>query len=307
MRILLVSDLHYTLPQLDWVVRVAPSFDLVVLAGDHLDISSPVSLDAQSVVILRYLSLLKAAGRVAVSSGNHDLTGPDAQGEQAALWLAEARAAGVPTDGDSLLIGDTLVTICPWWDGPLGRAALEAQLAADAARRPARWVWVYHWPPLGSPTCWTGRRDYGDADVGGWIAQHQPDIVLTGHVHEPPFKPTGSWADRIGDTWVFNAGRQIGPVPAHIEIDLAAGSASWRSMMGDEELRLQRRRTAPAQRTRRSDGPVPAASVFGVGIARRTGARRRALALRQLAAGPPTPSTDPARRRTGASDLPGRW
>jgi predicted phosphodiesterase len=46
-RILLVSDLHYTLPQLDWVVRSAPSFELVVLAGDQLDISSTVSLDAQ--------------------------------------------------------------------------------------------------------------------------------------------------------------------------------------------------------------------------------------------------------------------
>ena len=126
----------------------------------------------------------------------------------------------------------------PWWDGPLGRAALEAQLAAAAQRRPARWVWVYHWPPLGSPTCWTGRRHYGDADLGGWIAQHRPDIVLTGHVHEPPFKPDGAWADRIGTTWVFNAGRQIGPVPAHIEIDLGAGAASWRSMMGEEGLRL---------------------------------------------------------------------
>jgi len=237
-RILLVSDLHYTLPQLDWVVHVAPSFDLVVLAGDHLDISSAVSLDAQSVVILKYLMLLQAAGRVAVSSGNHDLTGPDAQGEQSALWLAEAHRAGVPTDGDSLLIGDTLVTICPWWDGPSGRAAQEAQFATAALRRPARWVWVYHWPPLGSRTCWTGRRHYGDADIGGWIAEHRPDMVLTGHVHEPPFKPTGAWADRIGDTWVFNAGRQIGPVPAHIEIDLAAGSAMWRSMLGAEDLRL---------------------------------------------------------------------
>jgi Icc-related predicted phosphoesterase len=237
-RILLVSDLHYTLPQLDWVVRVAPSYDLVVLAGDHLDISSPVSLDAQSVVILRYLSLLKAVGRVAVSSGNHDLTGPDEQGEQAALWLAEAREAGVPSDGDSLLIDSTLVTICPWWDGPLGREALEARLAAEAARRPDRWVWVYHWPPLGSPTCWTGRRDYGDADVGEWIRRYKPDVVLTGHVHEPPFRPAGNWADCIGSTWVFNAGRQPGPVPAHIAIDLGTGSASWRSLMGVEELRM---------------------------------------------------------------------
>jgi len=208
------------------------------MAGDHLDISSTVSLDAQSVVVLQYLTLLRSAGRVVACSGNHDLTGPDEQGEQAAIWLAEARAAGVPTDGDSLLLGDALVTVCPWWDGPAGRAACEARLAADAARRPARWIWVYHWPPLGSPTCWTGRRHYGDADVARWIAEHQPDFVLTGHVHEPPFKPDGAWADRIGNTWVFNPGRQIGPVPTRIEIDLAAGSASWRSLLGGEDLRL---------------------------------------------------------------------
>jgi Icc-related predicted phosphoesterase len=237
-RILLVSDLHYALPQLDWVVRAAPEFDLVVMAGDQLDISSPVSLDTQSVVILRYLALLRAAGRVAVSSGNHDLTGPDAQGEQCALWLAEARAAGVPTDGDSLTIGDTRVTICAWWDGPKGRDALEARLALEVADRPACWIWVYHWPPLGSPTCWTGKRHYGDTELGGWMARFRPDLVLTGHVHEPPFKPTGAWADRIGATWVFNPGRQIGPVPARIEIDLAARTAQWQSLLGLETLSL---------------------------------------------------------------------
>jgi len=238
LRILLVSDLHYTLPQWDWVVRSASRFDLVVLAGDSLDIASAVPLEAQAVVTLRYLALLRAAAPVVIASGNHDLTGPDARGEQSALWLAGARDAGVPTDGDSWLATDALVTVCPWWDGPLGRAALEAQLAADASRRPMHWLWVYHWPPLGSPTCWTGKRPYGDAELGGWIARHAPDIVLAGHVHEPPFKPTGSWADRIGHTWVFNAGRQIGPVPAHIEIDLGAGHASWHSMLGSEALQL---------------------------------------------------------------------
>lgn len=250
MRILLVSDLHYTLPQLDWVVRSAPSYDLVVLAGDQLDISSAVPLDAQAVVILRYLSLLQGAGKVVIGSGNHDLTGPDAQGEQSALWLAEARATGVPTDGASLALGaDTLVTVCPWWDGPIGRAAVEAQLEADAGRRPAQWLWVYHWPPFGSPTCWTGKRHYGDADVGAWIARFEPDFVLTGHVHQSPFKAEGSWADRIGTTWVFNAGRQIGPVPCHVVIDLAARSASWHSLMGDESLAL-------------SEPQAPARSVF---------------------------------------------
>ena len=235
MRILLVSDLHYSLRQLDWVVASGADFDLVVVAGDSLNIASPVPLEAQSVVMLEYLVRLQSRTQVVVSSGNHDLTGPDAHGEQAALWLDEVRAASIPTDGDSLLLDDTLVTICPWWDGPMGRDRVSSQLAADGGRRPARWVWVYHWPPLGSPTCWTGRKDYGDAELGGWIEQYRPDLVLTGHVHESPFKPDGSWIDRIGTTWVLNAGNQRGPVPARIEIDLGRRRASWVSLMGTEQ------------------------------------------------------------------------
>lgn len=247
MRILLVADLHYTLQQFDWVVGNAGMFDLVVLAGDHLDISSPVPLDAQSVVIMQYATSISAVAPLAMSSGNHDLTGPDAAGEQCALWLDEARALEIPTDGDSLEIGDTLVTICPWWDGEIGKAAVAALLARDSARRPRRWIWIYHWPPMSSPTCWTGRRHYGDSDVLGWIEEHQPDVVLTGHVHQSPFKPDGGWTDRIGRTWVFNAGRQIGPVPARVELDLDTDDAVWASLMGHETQSLTDDR--PAERT----------------------------------------------------------
>src|SRR6187431_2788522 len=146
-RILLVSDLHYVLPQFDWVVRAAEGFDVVVIAGDHLDVSSPVPLDAQSIVVLHYADLIADLSALVISSGNHDLTGPDAAGEQCALWLDEARVKGHPTDGQSLEIDDVLITICPWWDGDVGKAAVAEQLARDAARRPAHWVWVYHWPP----------------------------------------------------------------------------------------------------------------------------------------------------------------
>ena len=238
MRILLVSDLHYSLRQLDFVVAAAPDFDLVVVAGDLLDVASGVALDAQVVVVQRYLELVRDATVVVVGSGNHDLTGPDANGEQSALWMADVRAAGIAADGASVLVGDTLVTVCPWWDGPISRAAVEAQLEADAARRPARWLWVYHWPPLGSATCWTGTGHYGDADLAAWIERLAPDVVLAGHVHEPPFRPGGSWHDRIGTTWVFNPGRQIGPLPTRVELDLAAGTATWSSLAGVEEIAL---------------------------------------------------------------------
>jgi hypothetical protein len=41
---------------------------------------------------------------------------------------------------------------------------------------------------------------------------------------------------------VFNAGRQIGPVPARIELDTTVGAATWTSLMGSESVSL----TAPA-------------------------------------------------------------
>jgi Icc-related predicted phosphoesterase len=40
MRCLLAADLHYSLQQFDWVKEVAEYFDIVVLAGDHLDVAS---------------------------------------------------------------------------------------------------------------------------------------------------------------------------------------------------------------------------------------------------------------------------
>jgi Icc-related predicted phosphoesterase len=237
-RILLVSDLHYSLKQFDWIVSRAHEYDLLVVAGDSLNVAAPLPLEAQSVVILEYFSLLHSSTRLAVSSGNHDLTGPDGNGEQCALWLDEARAAGIRTDGDSFSLGNTRVTICPWWDGPIGRETLADQLTASAARRSAHWVWIYHWPPLGSPTCWTGSRDYGDSDLVEWITEHQPDLVLSGHVHQSPFAERGSWVDRLGATWVFNAGNQRGPVPACVEIDLTARTARWTSLMGTETVDL---------------------------------------------------------------------
>src|SRR5690606_15407107 len=114
---------------------------------------------------------------------------------------------------DTVTVADVTVTLCPWWDGPETLKAVGAQLDAAAATRSGPWIWVYHAPPPDSPVSWNGRRHYGDAALNGWIAKYRPDFVFSGHVHEAPFARDGSWVDRIGDTWVFNAGRQIGPIP----------------------------------------------------------------------------------------------
>lgn len=238
MKCLLVSDLHYTLKQLDWLDHVADQFDLVVIAGDHLDISSMVSLDAQIVVILNYLRRLHGKTRLLVSSGNHDLNARNAGGEKVARWMSRVRQLGVPGDGDYLMIDNVAFSICPWWDGPQARGEVDAQLMRDAQRRGRQWIWIYHSPPNNSPVSWAGERHYGDANLVEWIGKHAPDMVLTGHIHQAPFRKGGSWVDKIEGTWVFNAGRQIGPVPAHVILDTEAPNAAWFSLAGKEEVRL---------------------------------------------------------------------
>lgn len=219
----------------------------MVIGGDHLDISGHVDGRVQIAVILKYLESLMGRTRLIVCSGNHDLDSRNAAGEKVARWMGKVRKLGIPTDGDTLSVGDTLFTICPWWDGPATRQAVEDQLARDAAKPKASWIWVYHSPPEGSPTSRGHERSYGDSDLTGWIERFRPDIVLTGHIHQAPFESAGSWADRLGDTWVFNAGRQIGPTPTHVVLHLAEREALWVSMTGSQAVRLDAPLLRPLQ------------------------------------------------------------
>ncbi len=247
MKFLLVSDLHYALKQYDWTAAVAPNFDAVVIAGDHLDIAGQLTGGVQIVVILKYLKRLAERAKVLVSSGNHDLDVRDETGEKIARWMSKVRQLGIPTDGDSVAYGDTLVTICPWWDGPGVKETVQAQIQRDAAKRKKTWIWVHHAPPQGSPTSWDGRQFWGDVELGAWIESYRPDIVFSGHIHQAPFRNGGSWADRVGKTWVFNSGRQIGPTPTHIIVDTDAREAAWFSMAGAELVQFDAPLARPFQ------------------------------------------------------------
>jgi Icc-related predicted phosphoesterase len=245
MRCLLLSDLHYALKQFDWATRVAGEYDTVIVAGDHLDVSSAVDPRAQIVVILKYLRQLKEKTRVIACSGNHDLDTRGSEGEKIARWMHRVRALGIPTDGDSLEVDGTLFTICPWWDGPQSCRGVGEQLAKDAGRPKERWIWVYHAPPSASPTSWNGKQHFGDDELVKWIDAYQPDLVLTGHIHQSPFAREGSWVDRRGRTWIFNSGRQIGESPAHIVFDTVENQAIWFSQAGVEAVFLDEPLTRP--------------------------------------------------------------
>ncbi|MDX6229572.1 MAG: hypothetical protein QOI76_2962 [Frankiales bacterium] len=226
-RILVASDVHYRLQSLDWLCEVSGDYDALVLAGDLLDVANAVPVHAQIVVLESYLTRLAELTTVLAVSGNHDLDGPGQHGEQVSRWLQRPRNGTLYTDGQSVDLDGTRFTLCPWWDGPVTRSLVEAQLSAAAVDRPERWIWVYHSPPAGTPLCSDGRRSFPDHDLAAWIEQHEPDLVFCGHIHQSPWVEGGSWYGRIGSTWAFNAGHLRTRVPPHIVIDTGLDAAEW--------------------------------------------------------------------------------
>jgi Icc-related predicted phosphoesterase len=245
MRILAVSDLHFGLGQFDWVVQQAERYDLVIVAGDLLDIAGHLDLDSQITVVGKYLQAISGKTRLFVSSGNHDGDEKNAAQEYVARWLQRVRAKDLVVDGAGIEVGDVRISVCAWWDGPATREAMQLFLRREAAQPPKTWLWVHHAPPNGFGVSWTGKEHAGDAFLEHTIQELRPAFVFSGHIHNSPFRTGGAWASRVGTTWVFNAGRQLGAPPTYIELDLAKNSARWVSQAGVEDLRLDADNPAP--------------------------------------------------------------
>lgn len=248
MRILSLSDLHFGLGQFDWVVQQAPSYDAVIIAGDLLDIAGHLDLDSQITIVTKYLRTISAKTRLFVCSGNHDGDEKNETDEFVAQWLQRVRAEGLVVDGGGTTWNGWRISVCPWWDGPATRETMQRFLRAEAALAPSKWIWLHHAPPDQLGVSWTGKVHAGDTFLGATISELGPDFVFSGHIHNSPFRSGGAWASRIGKTWIFNAGRQMGVPPAYIEIDFAAQTARWVSQAGTEEISF----TAVAQ-----DEPAP--------------------------------------------------
>ncbi len=231
MKLLCTADLHYRLPQLDWLVEHAAEFDVVVVPGDLLQVVGAAPLEVQIVVVSKYLRRMAERTLVLASSGNHDLDGPGETGEQATAWLRDLADDRLVVDGHSVDTDQVRFTVCPWWDGPETKRLVDEQLAAAAIDRPERWIWVYHSPPSDSPLCNTGERSFPDPDLAAWIDRWRPDLVICGHIHQAPWVAGGAWIDQRDSTWLINAGHQPGPMPAHVVIDLdpvsGQATAEW--------------------------------------------------------------------------------
>jgi Icc-related predicted phosphoesterase len=244
MRILAVSDLHFQEEHFAWVAKQACNYDLVIIAGDLLDLFAfgRVSIDKQVRQVTSFLTDIRLnCNALAVCSGNHDLWATrDLRWLQQSpsRSLAEEKLGGTfIADGASAIVPGSrlLVTCCPWAaeteeDAERLTLLLEQGEALRSSGTDA-WLWVCHEPPHLSRTGRTLAKNEGSELISRLILKHQPDFVFGGHVHGAPFDG-GMPFDQIGNTWCFNPGcpdrRKQLPEPPNIILDLDAGQAVWR-------------------------------------------------------------------------------
>jgi Icc-related predicted phosphoesterase len=75
MKLLLTADLHYRIHWFRWLIEQAPSYDLVYIAGDLLDIFKSQTRLEQAREITRLIREQADLVPVALCSGNHDNAG----------------------------------------------------------------------------------------------------------------------------------------------------------------------------------------------------------------------------------------
>lgn len=249
MKILHLSDLHLNHAWLEWAKVQHPSYDLVCVSGDLLDIFSRKGHFWGVLAIKSWADRFPTA--LALCSGNHDASSPDRipdtgllpilpDGDRRAAekllllerWMDALDRPAVVTDNRSKTLdtpsGPVVVTTLPYdYLGRENRRDLWSTGARLRKETKATWIVLHHEPPQSRLVGGV----HGSLGLAEMIEAYRPQFVFSGHLHLQPY--CGNFAEKIGTTWCFNPGvpdevtAAKAATPNHISLDLKQGTATW--------------------------------------------------------------------------------
>lgn len=252
MRVLHVTDLHFSKPWFEWLLRNAIRYDLVCISGDLFDLCGPEFIHNDGGEVIAQQSewltdwmrayVKETPTPLALCSGNHDDLG----------WAVAIRflfpKGKILSDQSSEILdlrGQKLVVSClPYFgDDEVSQTLLEG----DRLRHEhgAKWIVLSHEPPfLVEPVCTifgeeAHRQLHGVEEL---LAEHRPDYVLSGHIHELPYGRVGDCWRPFQNTTLLNPGQNDeAAIPNFIEFDPFTHRAAWSfTARGGSQLRIQR-------------------------------------------------------------------
>jgi Icc-related predicted phosphoesterase len=194
MRIVSFGDIHMSLRSIERLAPELRAADLVILSGDLTNFGG--ADDAEKVMA----ATRQHARAVLAVSGNLDQ--PEV--------LDFLRAQGVSLHGEARRFGDLGIFGCGGSNLTPFRTPTELSEDELAAVLDRAWalvadaplvLMVCHTPPARTTTDRIGGGQHvGSPAVRAFIEARQPQVCITGHIHESP------GVDRIGRTAVLNAG-----------------------------------------------------------------------------------------------------
>lgn len=194
MRIVSFGDIHMSLRTIERLAPELATADLVILSGDLTNFGGPEEAEEVLAATQRH------ARAVLAVSGNLD--------RPAVIDFLHER--GVSLHGQARRIGDLGIFGCGGSNlTPFGTPTefSEEQIGAfldqgfEQVRKAPHVLMVCHTPPAHTATDRIASGQHaGSPRVRTFIEEHQPEVCITGHIHE------SAGIDHLGRTSVVNAG-----------------------------------------------------------------------------------------------------
>jgi hypothetical protein len=154
MKLLLTTDLHYRIPWFRWLIEQAPSYDLVCIAGDLLDMFKAETRLEQAREITRLVRELADIVPVAICSGNHDNAGRLVSHDRASVyqWFVDLGShPKIITDGSTRKLENLIVTTIPY-HCPKEEKSIWLDRGSTIRRQTGMpWIVLHHVPPKKCP------------------------------------------------------------------------------------------------------------------------------------------------------------
>jgi predicted MPP superfamily phosphohydrolase len=152
MRLLLTAELGQNHRWLKWLDEGSRNYDLVVIAGDFINVFRPEPLNVQILKAKAFLRSLAQKTRVAISSGNHDTADEIASSSRGPIpmWMAGLDSIStLLSDGRTSIIRQQLIVTALSYISTIDQKRLCLAEGAELRKKTnLPWLVIHHHPPV---------------------------------------------------------------------------------------------------------------------------------------------------------------
>jgi hypothetical protein len=244
MRLLLTAELGLNPRWFKWLDEEGKNYDMVVVAGDFINVFHSETLNTQILKAKAFLRSLARKTRVAISSGNHDTVDEIVAPPRGPVpsWIAALDSiSALVSDGRTCLIRQQLLVTTLSYISTADRK--RCWLAEGAQLRQSTglpWLVIHHHPPT-----FSGTAGPEELSAGNLLKEFGPTLWLAGRFFHQAHPQGFTWMQTIEGSVVLNISQRgtaaetgEAAFPNHIILDMGKGVVRWNpwgSSAGEEK------------------------------------------------------------------------